>query len=399
MDNTGIFYLLWPSSYARQNKNIYKIGISTQSDKFSRLNNYEKNSELIKYYHIKNVKQNENKIIKLFTIQYPIINNDDKKGNEYFQGNLYEIINDTYNIICDDILEIYNFDNDLLNGNFRKLNIYYDEYINSKYYHFIKMLKSSFNNSYEFRTIYFRFILDEYIDLILVKKNLLEEIKNKINDKKLIENIETNEQIINSISLFTLENNESTRLTKNESDEELITSKQEHKIYICHHCMTYCTYHRRDIVRHFDRKNKCKCNTLISYDQCKILSCQKIFIFDFNYLLLLNNDIIFIVNNYVEKINYIHKNFMDIDIKINKNMNNNMNNNNKNRNRKNIDNKKCDEFTKLYFNEDKQLYICDKCSSRYTTKYNLIKHKNNVKSCDYKKNVMDLISETKKENN
>ena len=37
-------------------------------------------------------------------------------------------------------------------------------------------------------------------------------------------------------------------------------------------------------------------------------------------------------------------------------------------------NKKMDEFDKLYYNHEKEKYVCDNCFSEYTSKQNIKKH-------------------------
>ena len=49
--------------------------------------------------------------------------------------------------------------------------------------------------------------------------------------------------------------------------------------YICHYCCNYYTHKLKDIKQHTSRKNKCKCNSLMSYDECMLLSISKKFIY------------------------------------------------------------------------------------------------------------------------
>ena len=46
-------------------------------------------------------------------------------------------------------------------------------------------------------------------------------------------------------------------------------------LYICHYCIDYKTTQRKDMVKHFERKKKCKCNTILSYEEAKE-TCFKI---------------------------------------------------------------------------------------------------------------------------
>ena len=79
--------------------------------------------------------------------------------------------------------------------------------------------------------------------------------------------------------------------------------------YICHYCCDYYTHKLKDIKQHTSRKNKCKCNSLMSYDECMLLSVSKKFIFSFNISELIIDDISFIIKNYNDQINIINKNY------------------------------------------------------------------------------------------
>ncbi len=60
-----------------------------------------------------------------------------------------------------------------------------------------------------------------------------------------------------------------------------------------------------------------------------------------------------------------------------------------------MEEKEMDEFNKLYFNKEKNKFICDKCDSEYTQKFNLVKHMKNTKSCEYKQTLNGLIQKSK----
>ncbi len=163
----------------------------------------------------------------------------------------------------------------------------------------------------------------------------------------------------------------------------------ENKVYICHYCITYITHSKKDLRKHFLRKNKCECSTLKNYEESKMLSMNKSFIFTFDYNNLLKDDFIYIITNYVDKINYIHKDFYKNklnNILIVKDQINEEEEKNEDIN---------DEFEKLYFNHEKNKYICNDCFTEYTTKYNLIKHLGNKKNCEYKKKVKNLLNSEK----
>ncbi len=178
------------------------------------------------------------------------------------------MIEDIYNELQNDIIKVFNFDINIVNNDFRKINIYYDENINSNYYNYIKNIfnNEKINNSYVFRTRNIRYIMNDYFDIIKYKLNLLDNIKNN-NHKLLKKNLISNEDLNN--------------VKYNNTDKG-------------------------------DDNNK-----------------------------------------------------------------NNIKNN---------------EFDKLYFNNDKQRYICQKCNSEYRSKYMLIRHFLNKKMCEYKQKVKELIN-------
>ncbi len=50
-------------------------------------------------------------------------------------------------------------------------------------------------------------------------------------------------------------------------------SKIKDLFYICHYCIDYKTSNRKDMVKHVNRKNICKCNNPInSYEDSKELT-------------------------------------------------------------------------------------------------------------------------------
>ncbi len=172
------------------------------------------------------------------------------------------------------------------------------------------------------------------------------------------------------------------------------------KVFICHHCCDYVTNNKKDMKKHFQRKNQCKCNTLNTYEDAQILSTIKLFIFDFDYTKLIHDDFIYIINNYNDDENIINKNFYKknkiIKNKINENENeinkdeineiNNSDDNKKNKSKKSI------EFDNKYFNKELNKYVCDKCNSEYTTKQNLVKHLLNNKMCEKQQIINKLLN-------
>lgn len=176
--------------------------------------------------------------------------------------------------------------------------------------------------------------------------------------------------------------------------------------YICHYCADYMTDSRGDMKKHFSRKIKCYCLTIIPYENAKDLTLNKKFNFKLNISKLEKNDKLFIINNYNAKYNVIDENFKN-NKEIKNNIKNNIENNNiedyNNENNsdddKNEDNKisssKYQEFDKEYYNKEKNRFICNKCFVEYTRRFNLIKHHKNKKVCEYKQYVNKMIEENK----
>lgn len=342
-NKVGIFYLIYPYEFANKNLEIYKAGVHENLNFkkwYNRFNNYDYGSEIIIYFKINDLYENENKVKKFFVssnIKY-------NKGLEYFTGNLQTIYLQIYDIIKDDIIETYDLDNDIINNRFRKINIYYDDFFNTKYLHYIKNKFDNDNNifDYSFRSANIRFIIHDY--------------KNEI--------IKNREEM--------MENN---KIENNEEDEKEMFKEDENIYYICHHCLTYKSQKKHDMKRHLERQKICNARNIISFDEASKLSLSKKFIFDFDTINLQLNDYLYITTNYVESINYIHKNFYV------KSILSLINNNNKITNKRN---KKKDAFYYTYFNEEKGKFICPDCLSEYLSKQNMQNHLTNEKICKEK---------------
>ena len=176
-----------------------------------------------------------------------------------------------------------------------------------------------------------------------------------------------------------------------------------HTLYICHYCIDYKTPSKMDMKKHFERKKECHCMNLVSYENAKILTLSKKFIFSFDYTKLLKDDFLYIIKNFNGYDNKIDEDFYQI-----KPMKNNfLNSILKKREKENIlekimssmeDEDITDEekFKKLYYNEEKDRYICDRCEKEYTTKRNLIKHLKNPKSCELKVQINQIMEESLK---
>jgi hypothetical protein len=187
-------------------------------------------------------------------------------------------------------------------------------------------------------------------------------------------------------------------------------------MYICHYCLTYNTKNKCDMIKHFNRKTKCECNTLNSYEEAQILSPSKKYIFNINYKKLSINDILFIITNYNDTINYITTNYKKT-IKNNKNneiinefknnevenneIKNNEIKNNEIKNNEienNILNNKKSHILDKYFDEIKQKYICIDCSSEFFTRQGLERHFN-TNICIKRKKLNELIIKKTEYNN
>lgn len=184
-------------------------------------------------------------------------------------------------------------------------------------------------------------------------------------------------------------------------------------MYICHYCLTYNTENKCDMIKHFNRKTKCECNTLNSYEEAQILSPSKKYIFNINYKKLSINDILFIITNYNDTINYITTNYKK-NIKNNQNenkefekteiINNEVKNNeiinfeNKNNEIQNIENNKKSHVLDKYFDEIKKKYICIECSSEFCTRQGLERHFN-TNICIKRQKLNELIIKKTEYNN
>lgn len=81
--------------------------------------------------------------------------------------------------------------------------------------------------------------------------------------------------------------------------------------HICHYCYKYTTRFDADIRTHFSRKNRCKCMSLMSYDEAKDISIKKKFIFNIDITQLTTNDLQYIVQNSHNTVNIIDETFRE----------------------------------------------------------------------------------------
>ncbi len=370
----GIFYLIYPYEYASEDLDIYKFGVHqnlTIKTWYKRFNKYTYKSEIIIYFKINNLYENENKVK-----DYIYKNNFKyEKGHEYFTGDLKFIYDDIYEIIKDDIIETYNLDNDIINDQFRKINIYFDKNFNYKYLDFLqnKFNEQNIINNHHYRDIHLKYLLTDYKDNLVKNNNNLNN-----NNIDIVSNFE-NETKFKKINIISDNFNENNLIKK--IDNEIINKDDNLKsLYICHYCIDYKTESLSDMYKHFKRKNKCKSCTSYSYEESEILTKKKKYIFNFDIINLYKSDYLFIITHYNDKENYINQNYK-INI-LNKNIDNFDNNyqedlttfvekigNDSLENKNNMENRKC--------------LLCEQI---FNNRSNLIRHlQNNQSSCKRKR--------------
>ncbi len=128
--------------------------------------------------------------------------------------------------------------------------------------------------------------------------------------------------------------------------------------YICHHCLTYKSSLKTDVIRHLNKKNKCKNNSNFSFEESQQCSHAKKYIFTFDINTISIHNLNFILSSYKEAINYIHEDYNNIhNIQLNKN--------------------------KIEDNSDKSKKLqCPRCDKNFSSKQNLLKHYKNKTICD-----------------
>ncbi len=218
-------------------------------------------------------------------------------------------------------------------------------------------------------------------------------------------------------------------------------------LYICHYCIDYQTYSLSDMIKHYKRKNSCKCSTFFSYEDANILSRKK-YIFNFDNTNLSNEDYLYIITHYKDNINIIEKDFKKINPNNFKNINPNnikidnsnldnidlnnidLNNffikkllDNINKSKLNNEISKIEDVKKLndidilnpsdlvpidvktystkkiyentFYNKSKNVYYCGNCESEYTHLNNLRRHR--IKDTCYKRKETNTIIDTNAE--
>ncbi len=402
----GYIYIILVREYGKNNEYIIKIGYTLQDCVFKRLNKYSYGSEVIYFFYVNDPKKLEKEIINKLSSYFTdeeLQKLQKMYGKEYFEMEPYQLYKIVYDIVKDHIIDEIDIINYIQNNKFNKLSLFFNENINNKLYDIF--IKKQIDYTYNNRVMIFN------------------EIKNNISNKK-------------DFNIFNLiENKEDVSKEEGILKKEVLKEKVKnnhdnlvYKVFICHYCCNYLTNNKKDMKKHFQRINKCIHITLYNYEEALLLSSTKIFIFDFDYTELIQDDYIYIVNNYNDRENIINKNFYKKNEKneyeinqneinqneINQNEinQNEINQNEINQNEKNeyeinqdeiinnSNNKKNNkisnkviEFDNKYFNTTKNKYVCDKCNSEYTTKQNFVKHLLNIKNCERQQTINKLLNE------
>ncbi len=441
-ESEGFLYLIRIREFILLNLFIFKFGLTENKDPFFRINNYETGSELYTYFYVKNAKKYEKLIL---TILSEYENNKSISyiyGKEYFSINYETIIYLIKKVVGNDLIYEMNINNDIKLNKHKKISIYFDEKHNTNIYNNIVKRVGSFENNYFNRLNYF---YNVYCNSVYNKQNILINFVNnnnnninynynkndldflinkynniyykKLNDNDLeilnienIENIENkdnnfnendnsinhleNEKIENYKNNNYLDNNENNNHLENEKIENYLDNNEneneendsyERYLYICHYCVKYKSYKSSDMMRHFRRTNKCKSQSNFSFEKAEILSKNK-FLFKINFNFFTNDDILYIINNYHNKINIIKSNFKNNNL-INTTSNNTTSNNNTTNNNTTNNNNLVpvsinsyyydNIYNNVFHNKLNNTYFCANCNKDYANisslRYHLIK--------------------------
>lgn len=90
---SGYIYIIQLASFVKENKNVYKIGMTQQDNPLKRLNIYDKNYKIIFTTITDDVKNKEKVILKVFNDKFtPYKEGDYEKSKEYFMGDLNKMV-------------------------------------------------------------------------------------------------------------------------------------------------------------------------------------------------------------------------------------------------------------------------------------------------------------------
>ena len=192
-------YLLREREFIKSKENIYKLG-KTHQINLARFNSYPNGSQLLLHIICNDCDKLEKIIIKLFKIKYY-----QRKdiGTEYFEGDLFNMINDIYN----EVIKMNSYKKNIENNEYKKEETFFYEVKEIK----TELLKiNAFNN---FDTI------DNVRNNI--KNNITDNVSNNISNN-ITNNITNN--IINNITnniTDNITNNITDNITNNITDNTL----------------------------------------------------------------------------------------------------------------------------------------------------------------------------------
>jgi hypothetical protein len=189
-------------------------------------------------------------------------------------------------------------------------------------------------------------------------------------------------------------------MNKEKEDDSLLHSvrskdrtKSEVLYHICHYCCDYITPYKKNITYHFEKKHKCNCSTLLSYDDAKILSISKRYNIHFDISKLIKDDFIYIVNHYTNQLNYIYEDFK------------------KDEKKKLIQVKEVTQVEEVKevkkveitanvlinecFDQSINRFVCPDCKSTYKQKKYLVSHFKNEKTCAKRETVYKKLTKHK----
>ncbi len=208
----GFIYIILIREFSKNGEYIIKIGFTKQSCVFLRLNTYSYGSELIFYFYVFNPKELEKLILNRLYLEFT---NEELKyfrtnyGNEYFKIDVNKIYGIVYNVVKNNIVNNFNLLSDIKNNKFKKISIYFNEYINKElYYIFIRQnIEFNYNNRINFISNIINSVItnnitnikDLYKYYLIKNNNIMDNIYNKIVDNYNKNNIINNNEYFNKI--------------------------------------------------------------------------------------------------------------------------------------------------------------------------------------------------------
>ncbi len=168
--------------------------------------------------------------------------------------------------------------------------------------------------------------------------------------------------------------------------------------YVCHKCL-HKFFLKTDLERHLNKKEVCEStyNCLLTIDEIKIKSLNKRYYFNnnINPNFLETYQIIYLINNFNEKINIINE--LNIHSNNTEIQNNELNNDNQINNQ--INNQTNDINKHIVMIDNKKHYKCFKCNKIYKKKESLVYHLFNQELCNKNKIINDVINKNTNINN